>query len=80
MYETTVANNSPVDLKILIKDQIPVSQDKEITVDVTELSGAELDEKTGILKKEYSLSKGSSRVLKLGYKVSAPKDKTVYER
>jgi len=79
-YETRLSNYSDADLVVTVKDQVPISQNKEITVDITELSGAKLDEVTGILRKEISLAAGQTEVFKLGYKVSCPKDKTIEER
>ena len=79
-YETRLSNNSASDVVLMLKDQVPVSENKEISVDITEISGAELDKETGILKKEISLPAGQTEVFKLGYKVSRPKDKSIAER
>ncbi len=79
-YETRLVNYSESDVAVTLKDQVPVSQNKEITVEVTELSGAVLDEATGILRKEIGLPAGGTAVVRLGYKVSRPRDKTIQER
>lgn len=79
-YETRLSNTSTSDVILILKDQVPVSENKEISVDITELSGAELDKETGILKKEISLSAGQTELFKLGYKVSCPKEKRIEER
>ena len=78
-FETRVSNNSGKPAEIMIKDQIPVSQNKEINVDVLELSGADLDKETGILIRTLQLEPDQTEILKLGYKVSAPKDKSLEE-
>ena len=77
IYETSVANVSGQDVKVLLKDQIPVSQNKEITVDAVDLSGASLDEETGLLSKEFTLKADASETVRLAYKVTLPKDKTM---
>ena len=79
-YETRLSNNSEADTILILKDQVPVSENKEISVDVTEISGAELDRETGILTKKIRLPAGQSEVFRLGYKVSCPKDKSIEER
>ena len=68
-YETRLSNNSEADTILILKDQVPVSENKEISVDVTEISGAELDRETGILTKKIRLPAGQSEVFRLGYKV-----------
>ena len=78
-YETRVSNNSAAEATVVIKDQIPVSRNKEISVETIELSGAELDKDTGILSKTLTLAANQTEVLRLGYKVSAPKDKSIEE-
>ncbi len=74
-YETKISNNSPKEIEITVKDQIPVSRNKDITVDVTELSGADLDRVTGIMSKKYTLAGGSTETFRRGYKQSSPNDK-----
>ena len=78
-YETRVSNNSSAEAVVTIKDQVPVSRNKDISVDVLEISGAELDEETGLLSRTLTLAAARTEVLKLGYKVSAPKDKSIEE-
>ncbi|MBQ1447779.1 MAG: DUF4139 domain-containing protein, partial [Erysipelotrichaceae bacterium] len=79
-YETKVANLSDEQIKITLKDQIPVSQNKEINVDVIELDGSKPDEETGIFTKELTIAPKQSETVKLSYKVAWPKDKLIEER
>ncbi|MBR2809714.1 MAG: mucoidy inhibitor MuiA family protein [Erysipelotrichaceae bacterium] len=79
-YETKVANLSDEQIKITLKDQIPVSQNKEINVDVIELDGSKPDEETGIFTKELTIAPKQSETVKLAYKVAWPKDKLVEEK
>ena len=62
-----------------MKDQIPVSQDKDITVETLELSGFSLDKETGFLTKEIPLAAGETVTTTLSYKVAWPKDKRISE-
>ena len=78
-YETRVSNNSSADAEVVIKDQIPVSQNKDITVEATELSGAELTKESGLLVKTVKIPAGGTEVFRIGYKVAGPKDKQISE-
>lgn len=79
VYETRLTNSSKSDLDVTLKDQIPVSQDKEITVEAKELSGASLDAETGILTYKIPLPAGQTKTVTLSYKVNWPKDKNLKE-
>ncbi len=78
-YETRVSNTGSADAEVVIKDQIPVSQNKDITVEALELSGAELAKESGLLTKTVKVAAGATEVFRLGYKVAGPKDKTISE-
>ncbi|MBQ2658957.1 MAG: mucoidy inhibitor MuiA family protein [Erysipelotrichaceae bacterium] len=79
-YETKVSNLSDEEIKIALKDQIPVSQNKDISVDAIEIDGSKPDEKTGIFTKELTVAPKQSETVKLAYKVAWPKDKLIQER
>jgi len=78
-YTIKCRNNSAVQLKILIKDSIPVSEMKSVTVENVELAGGSLDEKTGELKWEKTLEPSASEELQVTYDICWPKDKRLRE-
>ena len=78
-FETKITNNSGSEIKITVKDQIPVSQDKEISVETTDTFGAALEKESGLLTKTISIPSGQTESLTLSYKVSWPKDKKIRE-
>ena len=78
-FETRLTNLSSDPIKVTVKDQIPVSREKEITVETLELSGFSLDRETGLLTKEVPLPAGETVTLTLSYKVAWPKDKQLRE-
>jgi len=78
-YETRISNSSSSDAEVVIKDQIPVSQNKDITVEALELSGAELVKESGLLTKTVKVPAGGTEVFRIGYKVAGPKDKQISE-
>ena len=80
-YETAVTNGTGKAVSVVVKDQVPVSENKDITVDVLETSGAEQDKDkdNGLLSWKVELEPDQTKTLKLGYKVSRPKDKNIEE-
>ena len=78
-YETSVTNNTSQTTAVVIQDQIPVSQNKSVTVETVTLDGAELNAETGILKKKVTVAPKETVTVKLGYKVFWPKDKSIQE-
>ncbi|MBQ7534365.1 MAG: mucoidy inhibitor MuiA family protein [Stomatobaculum sp.] len=79
VYETRIANISDRDITLTLRDQVPVSRDKEITVELKEISGAALEQETGFLTKKITLLAGRAVTVPLSYKVSRPKDKEIRE-
>ena len=78
-FETRITNISGKDMAVFLKDQVPVSREKDITVDVKELSGLKLEEKTGIVSGSVNVPAGQTVTSALAYKVSWPKDKRISE-
>ena len=78
-FSLTVSSKKEKPCEVLLTDQIPISEEKSITVEKGELSGGKLDEETGIVRWEFTVSPGESRTLKLGYTVAWPKDKIIEE-
>ena len=79
VYETKVTNSSAKAVEVVLKDQIPVSGNKDIVVDVIDLNGAQLDKETGFLTKKLNIEAGQSASFRLTYKVAWPKDKRISE-
>jgi len=76
-FEITVKNNKAEAINILLKDQIPVSTNKDIEVTAIDNGGAELDNNTGILNWKLSLAPGESKKVQFIYSIKYPKDKTL---
>jgi uncharacterized protein (TIGR02231 family) len=72
-WEIKVRNTKAKAITIIIKDQAPVSINKEIDVDVTEIKEGQLEAETGIIKWEYTINPGEEKVIRFGYKVKYPK-------
>ncbi|MDJ0365648.1 DUF4139 domain-containing protein [Hymenobacter sp. H14-R3] len=76
-YELNVRNRHPEAVRLRILDQVPVSEEKEISVKVLETSGAQLDERSGKLTWVLPLVSGASQRLRFSFQVDYPKDKKV---
>jgi len=77
MYEISIRNNKRKDIMVIIQDQIPVSKDTEIKVEVLELGGATFNETTGEITWEVNLKSAQEVKMRFGYEVKYPKGKTI---
>jgi TonB-dependent SusC/RagA subfamily outer membrane receptor len=76
-YDITVRNNKKEEINMLLKDQYPLSTDKEITVELLDKDGAKANEETGILSWEIKLKPNETKKYRISYKVKYPKDKII---
>ena len=76
-YAIKITNKSSESIKVLLKDTIPASTDKTITVDATELSGGVINEENGVIDWEVEVAGKSSEEIKLAYTITWPKDKQI---
>ena len=76
-YDITVRNNKKEDINMLLKDQYPLSTDKEITVELLDKDGAKANEETGVLTWEIKLKPNETKKYRISYKVKYPKDKLI---
>ena len=76
-YDITVRNNKKEAAELTLKDQYPLSTDKEIEIELLESSNAKENKETGILTWELKLAPNETRKIRLSYKVKYPKDKII---
>jgi TonB-dependent SusC/RagA subfamily outer membrane receptor len=76
-YDITVKNNKKDAVNMLLKDQYPVSQNKEVEVELLESNEAAVNEETGVLTWKLKLAPGEVKKIRLSYSVKYPKDKTL---
>jgi hypothetical protein len=77
-WKITVKNNKNEDIDITILDQVPVSTNDEIKVEVLESSGAIINHETGEVKWLLNLAAGEHKELVLTYSVKYPKNRRLY--
>lgn len=76
-YDITVRNNKKEAVQLLLKDQYPLSPDKEMEVTLDESSAAKVNVETGILTWDLNLKPNETKKIRLSYKVKYPKDKII---
>jgi TonB-dependent SusC/RagA subfamily outer membrane receptor len=74
-YEITIKNNKKDEVNMILKDQYPVSQNKEVEAELLESNNAAVNEETGVLTWKLKLAPGEVKKVKISYSVKYPKDK-----
>ncbi len=76
-YRITLRNTRQEPVNLTVYDQIPVSTDERIVVQLTDGSGAQRSMETGKLTWRLSLKPGESQALTFRYEVKFPKGKVI---
>ncbi len=74
-YEISVKNTRKEAINIEIRDQLPISQNSEITVEDALYDGAVLEEGTGKLTWNYKVTSGEQKRMKFSFIIKYPKSK-----
>ena len=76
-FDITVRNNKKESAQLMLKDQYPLSSDKEIEIELLESDDAKVNSETGILTWDLDLKPNETKKIRLSYKVKYPKDKVI---
>lgn len=76
-WEISIRNTRKEPVVIVVEDQIPVSADKEIEVQMINNGGASFDETTGKLTWKLLLDAEQSQSVRFSFEVKYPKDKII---
>jgi len=76
-FDITVRNNKKETVNMLLKDQYPLSTDKDIEIELLESNNAKENKETGILTWDLKLNPNETKKLRISYKVRYPKDKII---
>lgn len=76
-YEITVKNNKKEKITMLLKDQYPISTNKDIEVELLESNGAANNTEIGVLTWTVNLEPGETKKYRFSYSARYPKDKVV---
>jgi uncharacterized protein (TIGR02231 family) len=76
-YEITIRNNKKESIAMILKDQYPLSTDKDIEVELLENDKAKVNSETGILTWDLKISPNETKKIRISYRVKYPKDKII---
>jgi hypothetical protein len=76
-YQITVKNNKSEAVNIVLKDQYPLTTNKDIDVELTDASNALVDKDTGLLTWPLQLAPNETKTIGFSYNIKYPKDKTI---
>ncbi len=76
-YEIVVKNNKVKDINIVLKDQYPLTNIKEIETELTDDGGAAVNTELGVLTWKITLKPGESKKLRFSYTIKYPKYKKI---
>lgn len=76
-YEITVRNNKKETVQMELRDQYPLSTNKDIEVELLQHDGAVVNTETGILTWKPQLAPGEIKKFRISYSVKYPKDRVI---
>jgi uncharacterized protein (TIGR02231 family) len=76
-YEISIRNTKAENIKVIVEDQIPVSQNTQIEVGVPDVGGAKFNKNSGKLAWELELKANETRKLVYKFEVKYPKDRQI---
>ncbi len=77
-WKTTIKNNKPNKIKIMVLDQIPVSCHEDIEVEIINLSKGKLDEMGGGVRWILEVDKNQQKEVQIDYSVTHPNKQDLY--
>ncbi len=76
-YEIRLRNGKKEAVSLLLKDQYPVSTDKDMEVELLTADGAVINKETGVLTWKLNLNPGAAETIRISYSIKYPKDRNI---
>ena len=76
-YEISIRNSRKEPVTIDVKEQFPLSTERDIEIKLLEASGAKVDNDKGELSWNLNLKSGETKKFRVSYSVKSPRDKTL---
>lgn len=76
-FELLIRNNGSAGVDLDLEDQIPVSANEDIKVELIDSGGALLEELTGILIWKFKMEPGEIKKIKFSYSIESDRSKTI---
>lgn len=77
VYEISVRNNKKENVSIIVEDQIPISSNKDIEINLTDKNGATVDAEKGKLSWELNIKPNETKKIRFGYQIKSSKDQNL---
>ena len=76
-YELTIKNNKQKAINLILKDQYPLSNVKEVVVTLDNTGGALVNDELGVLNWQMNILPGKVEKVRFSYTVKYPRDKKI---
>lgn len=76
-YEIKVRNNKKDAINLTLKDQYPVSTDKDMEIELLQSDGATINKETGELLWKLNIASGETKKVRISYSVKYPTDRVL---
>jgi uncharacterized protein (TIGR02231 family) len=76
-FDLTIRNGKKDAIDLLLKDQYPLSSDKDMEIELLQSDSAKVNTETGILTWFLKLAPNETKKIRISYSVKCPKDKII---
>ncbi|HEU4791585.1 MAG TPA: DUF4139 domain-containing protein [Flavobacterium sp.] len=76
-FDISIRNNKKEAIDMLLKDQYPLSSNKDIEVELLQSDNAKVNLETGILTWQLQMKPNETKKIRISYKVRYPKDQVI---
>jgi uncharacterized protein (TIGR02231 family) len=76
-YSIEISNQKSSAIDIVVQDQLPITQNGEITIESDNFAKGRFDDRTGLLEWSFTLKPKEKKVIDYDFKVKHPKDKNL---
>jgi uncharacterized protein (TIGR02231 family) len=76
-YQIEIQNNKSSVIELIVQDQVPITTNNDINIELLEKAGAREVPGNGTLEWEYKIKPGENKKIEFSYKVKHPKDQQI---
>lgn len=76
-YQIEIQNNKSSVIELIVQDQVPMTTNHDINIELLEKAGAREVPGNGTLEWEYKMKPGENKKIEFSYKVKHPKDQQI---
>jgi uncharacterized protein (TIGR02231 family) len=76
-FDISIRNNKKEAIEMLLKDQYPLSSNKDIEIELLQSDNAKVNLETGILSWQLKMKPNETKKIRISYKVRYPKDQVI---